>query len=241
MRQALAAGGLDLSLDQLGLLANSEGFFKQVTDGRTLPSEAAALVKQAIRNAFAVPAMKSDLERRLASVCKPEQWSQVVQDLKSPLLARMMRLEAEAVSPETQAQVAEYTASLRQTPPDADRMQEIQKLDESAGATDFSAGELVALTLGLNSGGGGAAPNEAAMRDYREEMKRQIHESILVSMLFVYRNVGKEDLERYAMMLRTAPLRGFYEQARQAFLGMVEDHSRQMVEEVKKKVAPPAK
>jgi hypothetical protein len=98
----------------------------------------------------------------------------------------------------------------------------IQAFDERVGISAFAMDSMIAATRGMMVGAG-APPEVLSQIDmHRAEIKTQIQNGILLALSSAYRNVGRADLEAFAKELSTPPLKGFYDQARKAFVGMTE-------------------
>ncbi len=221
MQQALETTEFNQSIDDMMEMMTSEEFMRQAMGGKG-DIEVMNVVRPILRKHFDGPSMKKELQDRMTTHCNPQQMTLVLQELQSPVVAQMIRLDAEARTPEGKQKLQRYARAMQVAPPSETRLSMIQAFDERAGVTAFAMDSMIAATRGMMAGAG-APPEVLSQFDtHRAEIKARIQNSILLALSSAYRNVGRADLEAFAKELSTPPLKGFYDQARKAFVGMTE-------------------
>jgi hypothetical protein len=221
MEQALEITEFNQSIDDMMELINSEAFMRQATGGKD-DGEVMKVVRPILQKNFNPQSMKKELQDRMTAHCNPQQMTLVLQELQSPIVEQMIRLDADARTPEGKQKLQRYTRAIQVAPPSDTRLSLIQAFDERVGISAFAMDSMIAATRGMMVGAG-APPEVLPQIDmHRAEIKTQIQNGILLALSSAYRNVGRADLEAFAKELSTQPLKGFYDQARKAFVGMTE-------------------
>ena len=86
--QALEVSGFTQSIDEMTQLMSSEEFLKRTLVGREVPPELMEAFKPLLQKNFNGEVMRKELESSLAAGCNPEQLTQAVQRMQTPLVAR---------------------------------------------------------------------------------------------------------------------------------------------------------
>jgi hypothetical protein len=146
--------------------------------------------------------------------------------MKSPLVSRMLALEAEAGTPEGRARVRHYARAIQIVPPPDDRLDAIAVLDDSAGSSDLAADAVIVVVGGMLSGAGDQSDAAEDVARHRNDLKMSMRNALQVSMLCTYKSVSRAEILEYARQIRSGPLKAFYDQAKQAFLEVMEDRAR---------------
>jgi hypothetical protein len=221
MQQALEITEFNQSIDDAIEMMNSDAFMRQAGGGKG-DVEVINVVRPILQKNFNAQSLKKELQDRMAAHCNSQQMALVLQELQSPVVAQMMRLDAEARTPEGKQKLQRYARAIQVAPPSDTRLSMIQAFDERAGITAFAMDSMIAATRGMMVGSGAPAEAFSQIDLHRAEIKTQIQNSILLALSSAYRNVGQADLEAFGKELSTQPLKGFYDQARKAFVAMTE-------------------
>lgn len=221
--QALELSGLNQSIDGMTQMMNSEQFMQQVSRGQ---SGDFAKLKPIIMKDFDGSIMHKALESRLLSQCDQAKMAGAVAAMKSPLVSRMLALEAEAGTPEGRARARHYARAIQIVPPPDDRLDAIAVLDDSAGSSDLAADAVIVVVGGMLSGAGDQSDAAENVARHRNDLKMSMRNALQVSMLCTYKNMSSAEILEYARQLRSGPLKAFYDQAKQAFLEVMEDRAK---------------
>ena len=221
MRRALEVTDFNQSIDDAVEQLNSESFLQQVSGGST-DATFMKVFLPIMQKYFNAQALKKDLEDRMIAHCKPQQMELTLQHLQSPVVVQMMRLDAEARTPEGKQKLQRYMRAIKVAPPSDTRMSQIQAFDERVGITAFALDGMIATTRGLMTGMGAPAEVLSQLESSRATYKFQIQTTMLLALSSAYRSVGAADLDAFAKELTSQPLKGFYDQARKTFVWMIE-------------------
>jgi len=223
--QALELSGLNQSIDDMTQMMNSEQFMQQVSR-RQSGSADFAKFKPIIMKDFDGSIMRKALESHLLSQCDQAKMAGAIAAMKSHLVTRMLALEAEAGTPEGQARVKRYARAIQVVPPPDDRLDAIAILDDSAGSSDLAADAVIVVMRGMLSGAGDQSNAAEDMARHRNDLKMSMRNALQASMLCTYKTVPSAEILEYASQLRSGPLKAFYDQAKQAFLEVMEERAR---------------
>jgi hypothetical protein len=224
--QALELSGLNQSISDMTQMMNSEQFMQQVSRGQGAGADFSAAFKPIMVKDFNGSIMRRELESRLLAQCDPGKMAGAIEAMKSPLVARMLALEAEAGTPEGQEKVKRYARAIQVVPPPDERLDAIAILDDSAGSSDLAADAVIVVTRGMLSGVGDHSNAVEDLVRHRNDLKMSMRNALEVSMLCTYKSVPRAEILQYARELRSAPLKTFYDQAKQAFLEVMEERAR---------------
>ncbi len=231
--QALERSGFNQSLDHIGDVISSDQFMQQMR-GRESSDEFIGIFRPIFEKEFSPELLRKAMQDRVAAHCDPEQMKQVLERMQTPFVARMLELESAMNSPEGQKKLKRYINIAMTVPPTDDRMDALDALDASSGTTDFATDSMMAVMRGMMTGAGAPAEVITQIQEHRKEIKAQMQNNIELSMSVTYHGVTRPELEQYARELAAQPMKGFYEQVKKAFLGVVEEQSRATGQELKK-------
>jgi hypothetical protein len=226
-------------MDQVSELVNSDSFGSQLAAAGGNSGQFAAVFKPIVQKHLDSQAMRKDMESRLAAHCNSEQMAQTIERLKSPLVARMLVMEAAANSPEGRETTQRYARVVSLAPQADSRIDAVEAIDNSAGVTDTSVSMVMALTRGMMEGAG-LHELASGIEPHRQEIRGQVHNSVQIGLLSTYRSATTPDLLLYAKELGSEPLKTFYRQVSKAFSEMVEARSRAIGEELRPAMAAAA-
>src|SRR5215472_14460895 len=88
--QALETSGVNGSMDGASTFASSDDFLGQFAKSGAKKAEFAAAVKEIVRKRLNGDFLRNELEARMASRCKADEMSRAIQEMQSPLVARML-------------------------------------------------------------------------------------------------------------------------------------------------------
>ncbi|HEY6272087.1 MAG TPA: hypothetical protein VIX19_08845 [Terriglobales bacterium] len=233
--QALEVSGVNQSMDAASQVAASDTFLTQIAlplsavpsiSGADLKTtEFRSTLKAIVLRHLNGELLRNELEARMASRCNPEQMSQTIQALQSPLVVRMLALEAEASTPEGREKRQRYVRVISIAPPQDSRVDAITALDSSAGITDFSASTVIAMTRGLLTGAEVNPDLVAELENHRHEMTEQMRNPTQVELLSTYRTASVADLVQYGKVCKSDPLNSFYGAVQGILLEIVEEQA----------------
>jgi hypothetical protein len=233
MRRALEVTDFNQSIDDAVEQLNSESFLQQVSGGGSTDATFMKIFLPIMQKHFNAQALKKDLEDRMIAHCNPQQMELTLQHLQSPVVVQMMRLDAEARTPEGKQKLQRYMRAIKVAPPSDTRMSQIQAFDERVGVTAFALDAMIATTRGLMTGMGAPAEVLSELDSIRATYKFQIQSTMLLALSSAYRSVGAADLDAFAKELTSQPLKGFYDQARKAFVVMIESRCTEIGKDMK--------
>jgi uncharacterized protein DUF4124 len=147
--------------------------------------------------------------------------------LRSPLGRKVAALEIATADPEHDRELAEFAATVATAPPSARRRQLVERLDWVSGASDVSADVTAALSssvtraIALNTLAS-RRPSRRQIESQAEEVRAgaavTLRQATLVSMLYTYRTLSDEELERYVEFESTEAGRWYNALLRRALL-----------------------
>jgi hypothetical protein len=223
--QALELSGLNQSILDMTQMMNSEQFMQQVSRGQSGNADFAKFKPIMVKD-FDGTIMRRELESRLLAQCDPATMASAIDAMKSPLVSRMLALEAEAGTPAGQEKVKRYARAIQVVPPPDDRLDAVAILDDSAGSSDLAADAVIVVTRGMLQGAGDQSDASEELSRHRKDIKMSMRNALQVSMLCTYKTVARAEILQYAKELQSGPLKAFYDQAKQAFLEVMENRAR---------------
>jgi Domain of unknown function (DUF4124)/Uncharacterized protein conserved in bacteria (DUF2059) len=151
---------------------------------------------------------------------------------RSPLGRRITALEIAASRPDAEPAIAAFTAKLKTAPPNATRLELVQRLDWVSGTSDDTADLALAIARSVARAGATSTPAERRARpglvERRvEEMRAQIAgamgESVRVQMLYAYGPLSDEELKAYVDFLASGHGRAYSRISHAALLRAVRE------------------
>jgi hypothetical protein len=241
--QALEISGVTQSMDAASQFAASDSFLAQIAlplsavpaiSGADLKTrEFRSILKAIVLRQLNGELLRNELEARMASRCNPEQMTQTIQALQSPLVARMLALEAEGSTPEGREKRQRYVRVISIAPPPDSRVDVITAIDAGAGITDFNVSNQIAITRGLLTGAEVNPDLVAELEHRRHELTEQMRNPTQVELLSTYRTASVPDLVEYGKVLKSDPLNSFYGTVQGILLEIVEEQARLVGRDVK--------
>jgi hypothetical protein len=190
---------------------------------------------EAVRAAFSPEKLGYRIEQEFVDSCDSAMLEQVIGGLTTPLGAKMVGMEVFAASPEGRRQLSEYANALAQHPPAKERLILMQRMDDSSGASAFTADILMAFMQGITAADGGLTE-----QDSREvtHSSQSIRKTSLTSSLFEYRGASDQEIAQYIELNETPVFKKFNASLKKAFLDSVGEQSREAGLEITKLFEP---
>jgi hypothetical protein len=222
---ALELSGVNQSISDMTKMMNSEQFMQQVSRGQGASADFSAAFKPIMVKDFNGSIMRKELEARLLAQCDPTKMAKAVASMRSPLVSRMLTIEADAGKPENLEKNNRCVRAALVVPPPDERIDAIAALDDSSGASDLAADALIVMTRGMFEGAGIHFKGADYLARHRQDLKINKSNDVRMSMLCTYKSVSRAEILEYAQELRSEPLKTFYDQAKQAFLEVMEERA----------------
>lgn len=234
--QALELSGFNQSIDHMADVISSEQFMQQIR-GRESAEEFIAIFQPILEKEFNAALLRKELENRMAARCNAEQMALAVQRMQTPFVARMLSLESEVNTPEGQKKLKRYMTIAQTAPPTDERIDALDALDASIGASDFATDSTIAVMRGMMNGLGAPPEIVAQVQSHRKDIKTQVQNNVELSMAVIYHGVTRPELQQYAKELSAEPLKGFNGQVKKVFVELMEERSRAIGQDLKKAIA----
>jgi hypothetical protein len=231
--QALELSGFNQAIDHLTAIMASDDFMQQFR-GKESADEFISIFKPIVMKHFDPVSLRQDMQSRVAARCNAAQMAQTVARLQSPFVAKMLALEAATNTPEGQEKLKRYINIAKTAPPTDDRMEALDALDSSYGASDFVTDMVMAVTRGMLTGVGAPADVITQFQTHRKDLKAQMQNNVELSMSVTYHGVTRPELLQYASALGAPPLKGFYALVNRSFVELVEERSLAIGQDLKK-------
>lgn len=223
--QALEISGANGSMDGASTFASSDDFLAQFAKSDAKKAEFASAVKEIVRKRLNGDFLRNELEARMASRCKADEMSGAIQEMQSPLVARMLVLEAAARTPEGHEKMIKYAKVISIAPPPDSRVDAINAIDTNAGITDFNVDTVITITRGMMEGAEMSEDLVAEVEHHRREMTDQIRNPTQILLLATYRTASVPDLVAYANEAKAQPLKGFNDNIKKILLEILEEQA----------------
>ncbi|HEY3768432.1 MAG TPA: hypothetical protein VGN44_07150 [Candidatus Angelobacter sp.] len=234
--QALELSGFNQSLDRITDVLSSPQFMQQIR-GRESAEDFIAIFLPLMQKEFNADLLRKEMQQRLFAKCDPEQMALTVQRLQTPLMAKMLALEAATNTPEGQEKLKKYARIASSLPLTDERLEALDAVDNSMGASDFATDTIMAVMTGMMTGV--AMPQELVtqLQEHRSEMKAQMQNSVELSMSVTYHGVTRPELQQYAKEIGAQPLKGFYLQVDKSFVEIVQERALALGQDLKEAIA----
>jgi len=232
-RQALDLSGFNQFMDRLSATFASDEFMQQFR-GQQSPEEFIAVFKPILMKELNPAFLRREVQQRVSARCNAEQMALTVERLQTPLQAKMLAMETAANTPEGQEKLKRYINIAKTVPPTDDRMDAIDAIDASAGATDFITDMAMAMTRGMMTGLGAPPDAIAQFEARRKDLRSQIQNNIELTMSVTYHGVTRPELLQYARELGAPALKGFYTLVNRTFAELIEERAQAIAQDLKK-------
>jgi hypothetical protein len=236
--QALELSGFNQRIEYMATSLASDEFLRQM-QAKNDADEFAAVMKPVLQKEFNGALLRRELQDRMAAHCNSEQMNQTLQRLQTPLVSRMLALEAATNTAEGQEKLKKYINIARTVPPTDDRMDALEALDTSAGTSEFVTDFEIAMLRGMMTGAGAPPEVLAQIQARRKDIKSQRQTYVQLGMNVTYHGVTRPELAQYTRELSAQPLKGFYTNMRKTFVEIVEERAQAIGRDLKKTMGPP--
>ena len=206
-RDALIEEALELS----GIKKQLAGLAAQVTQNTNLgkspldQKERAALL-QALASAFGPEPILATVRRALRNDYDPQLMGVFVARLRTPTLRRLTAMEVEADTPELAQKLPAFAAGLKGSPPPAERMSRLVRLDAATRTADYMLELRGAIVrAGIRAVEPMLPPErrpkpgvvDAAIASMIAQQRDVMRQEVLVLFLYVYRGATDAELDEY--------------------------------------------
>jgi hypothetical protein len=224
--QALELSGVNRSMGNAAEFVGSDAFLAPFSgpDGKT--TEFTSGLKAIVANHLNGDLLRKELEARMTAHCNAEQIARTLQELQTPLVARMLVLEAAASTPEGREKREKYARVMSIAPPSDDRLDAIADLDASSGVTEFNVSSIIVIMRGMTEGAEINSDWANGLDPYRRELTQMLRKPVQIDMLSEYRAASLPDLQQYSKELKSEPLKSFYDDIEKTLLEIVEKQAR---------------
>lgn len=163
-------------------------------------------IKGLIRDAFAAGHLKKSIIREIEAGISQDAMQSVIDWLDSPLGQKCTRLEESAVTVEAMQAIQQFAMQLEKNPPSAQRLEQVQKLDQAIGATEHHINLTMNTQLAVTSAVVATLPQEkqvplahikAQIEKARPQIAAAVQMHILVSFLYTYKPLTDTELDGY--------------------------------------------
>jgi len=176
------------------------------------------------------------LEQRALTIIESS-WDQghaekILTWLRSPEGRQITKLEEASNTREASREIEAFAMELETVPPPADRLALIEEVDRAVDATrhslDAYLATMLAVGITVNSTSSAATDLDidalsAQVETARAQIREPLHQSLLVAMLYTYRDVPEQDLHKYIDVMDSDAGRWYNETISAAFSETVRD------------------
>jgi Domain of unknown function (DUF4124) len=147
--------------------------------------------------------------------------------LRSPLGRKIVVHEIASSESGAKQKIADYGASLKTSPPDAHRMELVQRLDWTTAGTEISADLVAAVARGMTMAVSDAGPAEQRLRpgqiedraaQVRARASGNLRAAHTTSTLYAYRDLTDDELTAYVMFSASDAGRWYHTAMRKAMV-----------------------
>jgi hypothetical protein len=188
---------------------------------RLSPTERAEIMAVA-RKQFNESAMKADIHQGLLNQCDPVDYAAMLDALRVPFAAHIIRLEIDAASPSGRSENKAYLLHMQEHPPSQERIAILQRLDQASDFGEYAIEVAMTMAASTSAAVAGHAPTQTQLDAVREQIAPPIRQALLMSWVAIYHRVSDADLERYVALWESEPIRQFEERLRGVVLEAAE-------------------
>jgi len=207
--------GMDKQVKQLPLLiqANIENALEKDDRINQLPRHTKLAISGSVHDAFAPERLRNIIIKELKKYMTVKDLNKALKWLDSPLGEKCTRLEEAASTPETLSKVQKFAAQLQQTPPPANRLDILRRLDAAVKATETNVEITMNAQLAVAFAIVKSLPLEqqgpleditAQLEKNRPQVEAVMKSQTLLFALYTYQNLTNAELEKY-IQFATSP------------------------------------
>jgi hypothetical protein len=208
VQELYVKSGLEKQLEQLPLVIQATFEQASQVDKRVqkLPGNVSSIIKASIQQAFKPASLKETVLTEIRAKLATQDIKKVLAWLESPLGRKCTQLEEDASTPEALAKMQQYAARIQNSPPSAERLKIIRKLDSAVkgteGGVELAIDSQVAIALATIS----TLPAEqqrsleSISREFeknRPQLEAMVRAQVLLSFLYTYRNLTDAEIQQY--------------------------------------------
>ena len=180
-----------------------------MADQERLPAGVRARLAAAIAGAYAAEALYRAAFDHVKRHARPDELAAALDVLRTPVALRFTEMEVAAGTPEHQRLLPGFLSKLQSSPPPAQRIALLERLDELTGTSALLTEVTVQTAAAIARGVAGArAPltheQLLALDDAVARMRQQVgpatRQQALTTFLFTYRRASDEELARYVAL-----------------------------------------
>lgn len=174
--------------------------------GRKLPQSAISQIKGAIAAAFAPDGIKKVIASECMDKLSLDDLHNILAWLNSPLGKKLTHLEETASTPEKYKEIVQYAQQLQKSPPAAERIDIMRKLDTAVGSAQTNVEVAMNMQVAVAIGIASSLPREQQptydelvkrAEQHRGQIENAVRNQTLVSLLYTYQSVGQKELDQY--------------------------------------------
>ena len=232
IQEILRLSGLNGQIEEL-----VRGFHAQLAGRQEeIDPEIFEILQEVFGATYRVDALKQSVSRVLRGESEDRNLTPVLVWLRGPVAVEMTRRELEASAPDSEAKIMEYAMHLKDQSPPPQRLQLIKDIDSAAGSSEAAVQMVLQSFTSLSKGMSYLRPGTPAMsareaRELRQRLETQIrptlHNSTLISLLYMYRDMEDDALRSYLDFARSADGKWLLATTVQSLLRAVEDVGKQ--------------
>lgn len=236
-RQIVELSGIKTLLMQLpGMMQAQQS--QLATD---LSPEFAAAVSDALVKGFEFDGLHHAVLGTFQDRFDADQASKALAWFKSPLAEKIRTLDLESMSPEAQGPLTRFTRQLASNPPPSQRLILIKRILQVTDTANFLTELDIAIFRGVATVMDQLRPptrrlGPTKIEEIAESMRRdsssRLEQDLVASILFTYRTLSDEELQRYLRFLETAEGQWFDKAFGDGMLHAVEQASARATQEL---------
>jgi hypothetical protein len=181
---------------------------------KDFPADLLAAMTGAIDRAFAEGELKGIVLKELKERLTVPEVKEVLVWLDSPLGKRITLMEEMGSTPAAYFGMQQFASQLRSSPPAADRLKIIGRLDSALKAVEFNVDMLLSMQAAVAMAFFSALPAEREMpfENLLKEMAKakpaieaEVHSQVQLSILYTYKDLSETEIEQYIAFLTSPP------------------------------------
>lgn len=244
IKEALELAGVKNQIQQIPVLIQDQIAKRQ---GETDP-KAQATISKIMTEAYQAQEIYQVIENSFKYHFDQKRLSAALEWLRSPLGKKVSGLELKVNDPGRIQELQKFSARLKEKPATKERMALVQRLDDAAGATQFSLHMNLAGFRSLAKAVDATLPpakrlQEGQLEKLADEMKAKLQgplrENTLTSFLFTYRSLSDNELKQYVGFAETDHGRWFHRVLTEGFLQAMTAAGEKAFQQIAKAKAEP--
>jgi hypothetical protein len=208
IQELYVKSGLEKQLEQLPFVIQAT--FEQASQAdkniQKLPKNISSIIKASIQEAFKPTSLKEAVLAEMREKLTAQDIKKVLDWLDSPLGKKCTQLEEAASTPEALAKMQQYAARIQNSPPTAERLNILRKLDSAVKSTesgvDIAINSQIAIALATSS----TLPLEQRrslesisreLEKNRPQLEAMVRSQVLLSYLYTYQSLTEDEIQQY--------------------------------------------